>query len=187
MKRHLKRVALAAVPLAVGVLIGVAWCGSSKAPAGEAAAAEGKPDKAKPDDARPEKPRPEKAARPQADAPARKKKEVVRVGSAVGVNRETVDQYVILHKYVWPQVLERIRKSNIRNYSIYMGELDDGELYLFSYFEYVGDDFDADMEAIGNDPVTREWWKLTDPLQKRIRGTKTGAQWKTLDEVFHTD
>lgn len=114
-------------------------------------------------------------------------RKVVRVGSAVGLNRETVDEYVILHKHVWPEILKRIRDSNIRNYSIFMGELDDGNLYLFSYFEYVGDDFDADMEAIGNDPVTREWWKLTDPLQKRIKNTATGAQWKGLEEVFHTD
>ncbi len=87
----------------------------------------------------------------------------------------------------WPQVLERIRASNIRNYSIYLGELNDGELYLFSYFEYVGDDFEADMKAIGNDPVTREWWKLTDPLQNRIKNTPTGDQWKARTEVFHTD
>ena len=102
-------------------------------------------------------------------------------------NRETLDQYVILHKYVWPEVLNRIRESNIRNYSIFLGELDDGNLYLFSYFEYVGNDFDADMAAIANDPVTREWWKLTDPLQKRVKNTQTGDQWKSLEEVFHTD
>jgi L-rhamnose mutarotase len=119
--------------------------------------------------------------------PAAEQKPVKRVGSVVGVNRETLDQYVILHKYVWPEVLNRIRESGIRNYSIYLGELDDGKLYLFSYFEYVGDNFDEDMKSIGNDPVTREWWKLTDPLQNRIKNTPTGDQWKAMTEVFHTD
>jgi len=114
-------------------------------------------------------------------------KTVKRVASVVGLNRQTVEEYVILHKYVWPQVLQRIRKSNIRNYSIYMGELDDGNLYLFSYFEYVGNDFDADMQAIADDPVSQDWWKLTDPLQKRVKGTPKGDQWKTIEEVFHTD
>ncbi len=192
--KQLQRLALLSMPVLLGILIGVAWCESSRSPSDQASAAEGKPDKAKPDKAKAAKAKPAKAEKhhvvkavgDKVRAPA-KKKQPVRVGSAVGVNRETLDQYVILHKHVWPEVLDRIQKSGIRNYSIYLGELDDGELYLFSYFEYVGHDFEADMEAIANDPVTREWWKLTDPLQKRIRGTKTGAQWKTLEEVFHTD
>lgn len=117
----------------------------------------------------------------------RKTEQVQRFGRVVGLNRETKDQYVILHAHVWPEVLKQIRDSNIRNYSIFMGELDDGQLYLFSYFEYVGDDFDTDMQAMANDPVTREWWKLTDPLQKRVKDTPTGEQWKPFEKVFHTD
>jgi len=119
--------------------------------------------------------------------PAGRKPKVQRVGSVIGLNRQTTEQYVILHRHVWPEVLEQIRKSNIRNYSIYMGELDDGNVYLFSYFEYVGDDFEADMQAMAADPSTREWWKLTDPLQKRVKNTPAGDQWKTIEEVFHTD
>lgn len=189
--KQLQRLALLSAPVLLGILIGVAWCESSRSPSDQALAAEGKlhnskPAKSKADKGRPDKPRVVKALGDKVRAPA-KKKQPIRVGSAVGVNRETLDQYVILHKHVWPEVLDRIQKSGIRNYSIYLGELDDGELYLFSYFEYVGHDFEADMEAIAGDPVTREWWKLTDPLQRRIRGTKTGAQWKTLEELFHTD
>jgi L-rhamnose mutarotase len=105
----------------------------------------------------------------------------------VGLKREKVDEYVILHRHVWPEILERIRQSNIRNYSIYMGELDDDQLYLFAYMEYVGDDFEADMQAVADDPISREWWELTDPLQNRVENTPTGSQWKPLTEVFHTD
>jgi L-rhamnose mutarotase len=116
-----------------------------------------------------------------------KAKTLKRVGSVVGLNRKTVEEYVILHKYVWPQVLERLQKSNVRNYTIYLTGLDDGNLYLFSHFEYTGDDFEADMKAIADDPVTQEWWKLTDPLQKRVRDTPKGDQWKRMEEVFHMD
>jgi L-rhamnose mutarotase len=53
--------------------------------------------------------------------------------------------------------------------------------------EYVGDDLEADMQAVADDPISREWWELTDPLQRRVKNTPTGQQWKTLTEVFHTD
>jgi len=116
-----------------------------------------------------------------------KPKSIRRLGSVVGLNEETMQQYILLHAHVWPEVLERIRKANMRNYSIFAGQLDDGDYYLFSYFEYVGDDFDADMASIAADPVTRDWWKLTDPLQRRVQGTPVGDQWKSMKQVFHTD
>jgi L-rhamnose mutarotase len=123
---------------------------------------------------------------PQAARPA-ENGAVKRVGSVVGLNPETADQYLALHRQVWPEVLDRLRRSNIRNYTIYLGELDDGKLYLFSHFEYVGQDFDADMKAMADDPATQQWWKLTDPLQTRVQGTPQGQQWKTIEEVFHMD
>jgi L-rhamnose mutarotase len=103
----------------------------------------------------------------------------------IGLKPEKKDYYVKLHANTWPSVLKRIKESNIRNYSIYMAELE-GKLYLFSYFEYVGDDFEGDMERIA-DEVTTTWWTYTDPLQVRLPGTPEGQQWKPTEEVFHTD
>ncbi len=128
-----------------------------------------------------------KTAKPQAVAKGGGPKTIKRVGSVIGLNEETMKEYIILHEHVWPEILQKIRESNIRNYSIFVAQLDDGKHYLFSYFEYVGDDFDADMAAIGADPDMRDWWKLTDPLQTRIQGTPVGDQWKTMKQVFYTD
>lgn len=111
----------------------------------------------------------------------------VRYGSVIGVDRATVDRYVKLHEAVWPEVLEMIRLCNIRNYSIYLGELDDGNLYLFSYFEYHGDDFEADMARMRADPKTQEWWTHTAPLQLPQRNRKPDEHWMTMREVFHTE
>ena len=113
-------------------------------------------------------------------------RQVKRVGQVIGLRPEKKDYYCELHAETWPSILERIRKSNIRNYSIYMAELE-GKLYLFSYFEYVGDDWDADMQAIADDPETQRWWKETDPCQIRLPGTPEGQQWLKIEEVFHTD
>ncbi|MFP4054308.1 MAG: L-rhamnose mutarotase [Phycisphaerae bacterium] len=105
-----------------------------------------------------------------------------RYGSIIRVRPEKLREYKRLHANAWPGVLERIRKSNIRNYSIFYR---DG--LLFSYFEYVGDDFEADMAAIGEDPVTREWWQHTDPCQMPVESAEEGEWWAPMEEVFHTD
>jgi L-rhamnose mutarotase len=79
-------------------------------------------------------------------------------------------------------VLERISASNIVNYSIYRHD----EL-LFSYMEYAGDDFEADMEAIAADPITQDWWAVCNPLQQPLDDRAEGEWWKPIPEVFHLD
>ena len=79
-------------------------------------------------------------------------------------------------------MLERLTKSKITNYSIF---LRDG--YLFSYFEYMGDDYDADMAAMGADPATQRWWELCVPCQERLATAAEGEQWAPAVEVFHLD
>ncbi len=104
----------------------------------------------------------------------------MRVGSLIKLKPEYEERYIILHKYTFPGVLIRINKSNIRNYSIF---LRDG--ILFSYYEYMGDDYDGDMAKIGKDPVTQDWWKLTDPMQEPLETRKEGEWWASMGEIFH--
>ena len=104
-----------------------------------------------------------------------------RFGSVVRLRPEKEAEYRRLHAEVWPQVLDRITRSNIRNFTIF---LRDG--LLFSYLEYVGSDYEADMEAIAQDPRTREWWALTDLCQERVP-TSPDSQWAPMEEVFHHD
>ena len=110
-----------------------------------------------------------------------------RYGSIVGVREEKIEEYNRLHADVWPDVLDRIHRSNIRNYSIFLRKLPDGKHYLFSYFEYVGSDFAADMAAMAADPRTQEWWKITDPCQEPLPDRAEGEWWAAAAEVFHVD
>jgi len=113
-------------------------------------------------------------------------KKVMRVGAVIGLKPEMKEKYIRLHANTWPGVLAQIRRSNIRNYSIFLAELE-GKLYLFAYYEYVGDDFEADMKAMAADETTQRWWKETDPCQIRLPDTPEGQWWKRIPEVFHTD
>ena len=108
---------------------------------------------------------------------------VKRFGSIIGLNPEKEQYYRELHAGVWPGVLERLWKSHIRNYSIYVTELD-GARYLFSYFEYTGTRYEADMQAIADDPETQRWWKETDPCQIQLPTRKPGANWSEMEMVF---
>ena len=110
-----------------------------------------------------------------------------RYGSIVGLREEKIEEYNRLHADVWPDVLDQIHRSNIRNYSIFLRRLPDGKHYLFSYFEYVGSDFAADMAAMAADSRTQEWWKITDPCQEPLPDRAEGEWWAAAEEVFHVD
>ena len=112
---------------------------------------------------------------------------VERYGMVIGVKPEKIAEYKRLHAAAWPGVLKKIRECNIRNYSIYLREIEPGKFYLFSYFEYTGGDFAADMKKMAADPTTRDWWKETDPCQVPIPLKREGEFWSRMDEVFHTD
>lgn len=105
---------------------------------------------------------------------------MARYGMVIRVKPDKVEEYVQLHRAVWPEVLDCIRKSNITNYSIFLK--DD---LLFSYFEYTGEDYEADMRKMAADPVTREWWSFCKPCQQPVETRADGEWWAKMTEVFH--
>jgi L-rhamnose mutarotase len=105
---------------------------------------------------------------------------VVRHTQLVKVKPEKRDEYLELHAAVWPQVEATLRESNITNYTIF---IHDG--LLISYFEYAGADYASDLARIAADPVTQEWWTLTDPCQTPVDGAPEGALWADAREVWH--
>jgi L-rhamnose mutarotase len=111
---------------------------------------------------------------------------VQRFGSMIGLRPEKKEEYIRLHASAWPEILAILKKCHIRNYSIYLSDID-GKLYLFSYFEYTGGDIAKDAAVMKADPKTREWWTHTDPCQIRLPDTKKGDWWKGIPEVFHMD
>ena len=112
---------------------------------------------------------------------------VERYGMVIGVKPDKIEYYKKLHAAAWPGVLAKIRECNIRNYSIYLREIEKGQYLLFSYFEYTGDDFAADMAKMAADPETRRWWAETDPCQSPIPTRGAKEFWSRMEEVFHLD
>jgi len=110
---------------------------------------------------------------------------VKRYGSITGLKPEKIAAYKKLHAAAWPGVLKKITECNIHNYSIYLKEIE-GKPYLFSYFEYTGKDFDADMKKMAADTTTQRWWKETAPMQIPLPDAAAkGETWSSMEEVFH--
>ncbi len=105
-----------------------------------------------------------------------------RYGFVIGVKPEKLEEYKRLHAAVWPKVLEMISLCNIHNYTIFLKDH-----LLFGTYEYVGDDYEKDMARMAADPVTQEWWKLTDPCQQPLDTRREGEWWVEMEEVFHLD
>lgn len=105
-----------------------------------------------------------------------------RYGQIIGVKPDRIEDYERIHAETWPEVLAMIHACNIRNYTIFRHEQT-----LFAYFEYIGNDFEADMAKMAADSKTREWWAHTDPMQEPLPNRKPGEWWAKMAEVFHTD
>jgi L-rhamnose mutarotase len=111
---------------------------------------------------------------------------VKRFGMITGLRPDSVEAYKKLHAAAWPGVLKKIKACNIQSYSIYLQELD-GKYFLFSYFEYAGNDFEGDMKKMAADSITKLWWKSTDPMQLPLPVAAAERKiWTNMEEVFHT-
>lgn len=105
-----------------------------------------------------------------------------RIAQVIALKPEQIPAYEVLHQEVWPKVLATIAACHIRNYSIFRHGV-----LLFAYFEYIGDDYAADMARMAADPDTQAWWQLTEPMQQPVPESQEGEWWHRLPEVFHTE
>ena len=105
-----------------------------------------------------------------------------RHGQLIGLNKEKLEEYKSYHAEAWPEITAKIKDCRIQNYTIFHK---DG--MLFAYFEYTGDDFEADMARMAADKKTQEWWDIMKPMQEPWAGRAEGEWWAEMEEVFHLD
>lgn len=105
-----------------------------------------------------------------------------RYASVIRLCPEKLEEYKRLHADVWPGVLKVIKECGLQNYSIYYK---DG--YLFSYYEYVGNDYEADMSKMAADAETQRWWSVCKPCQDPLETRQDGEWWADMEEFFHLD
>jgi L-rhamnose mutarotase len=107
---------------------------------------------------------------------------VRRVGMVIGIKPDQISAYKKLHAASNPGVRDLLSKYHMQNFSIYIHKLNDGNYYLFGYYEYVGNDYAADMAKLDAEPRNKEWLSKTAPMQIPLPGEKA---WATMDEAYH--
>ncbi|MCG8308636.1 MAG: L-rhamnose mutarotase [Cytophagales bacterium] len=105
-----------------------------------------------------------------------------RYGQMIRLKPEGASEYIHHHKKVWPNVISMISACNIRNYSIYFRDN-----FLFAYFEYTGDNYEADMAKMAADPETQQWWDVVKTLMEPLESRSAGEFWAGMEEIFHLD
>lgn len=105
-----------------------------------------------------------------------------RYGQTIKLKPEKAAEYIQHHKAVWPGVLAKITECNIQNYSIF-----EKDNTLFAYFEYVGNNFEEDMEKMAQHKETQHWWDVVKPLMDPIENREPDEFWANMTEIFHLD
>ena len=107
---------------------------------------------------------------------------MIRKGSVIGIKPEFIEKYKKTHADVWPEVLEKISESKIKNYSIFL----QGDR-LFSFFEYYGDNFEKDMKQMKENEKFKEWEKFHECMFYPLENQDKFEGWVELEEIFRKD
>jgi L-rhamnose mutarotase len=92
------------------------------------------------------------------------------------------EEYLELHRAVWPHVEAVTRAAGLRNFTIWVH--DD---VLVGYYEYDGDDLAAAQARMDADPVMQDWWARTGACQLPFDPASSALNWIPLQEAWHQD
>jgi L-rhamnose mutarotase len=105
-----------------------------------------------------------------------------RIAMLLKIKPGKKDDYISIHKNVWPEIVQALKESHITNNSTFVNN----EL-LFMYLEYNGIDFAADWKKYGENQKVKEWFAIlkncVEPYEKPMPPTI----WSVLEETFHLD
>jgi len=105
-----------------------------------------------------------------------------RVGMVIGINPEKIEEYKKVHADENPGVRDLLTTANMENFSIFIHQFDDGNYYLFGYYEYTGDDFEKDMAELAKKERNIAWLKVCDPMQIPFEGKNS---WSEMEQVYY--
>jgi len=91
-----------------------------------------------------------------------------------------INEYIEIHKQVWPEIIEGIKSVGITNMEIYIN----GRT-LFMIIDTV-EDFDRDkaFARLATLPRQKEWEEYVAKFQEVPAGSTSGEKWKTAVKIF---
>lgn len=104
-----------------------------------------------------------------------------RVCFLLKVKKDRLEEYKERHKSVWPEMLQALRETGWRNYSLFLRE--DG--LLVGYLETP--DFHKAREGMAAREVNARWQREMAPFFEELEGRRPDEGMRPLEEVFHLD
>ena len=104
-----------------------------------------------------------------------------RVGFLLQIKKDMIDEYKKHHEAVWPEMLDALRRTGWRNYSLFLR--DDG--LLFGYFE-AEEDLQTSLAGMEKEAINQKWQAFMAPYFESIEG-RPDENFLELEEVFHLD
>lgn len=104
---------------------------------------------------------------------------VERVCFVLRVRPDRLNEYKERHAAVWPEMLDALRETGWRNYSLFLR--DDG--LLVGYLEC--EDFQAALRAMGERDVNARWQIEMAGFFESQQGERADTSLERLEEVFH--
>ncbi len=105
-----------------------------------------------------------------------------RVAFILKVKEDKIEEYKEHHKAVWPEMLDALRRTGWRNYSLFMRE--DG--LLFGYFE-TPESFEAALNGMAQEEINAKWQDFMSRYFEGLGGAHADESMLELEEVFHLD
>ena len=97
------------------------------------------------------------------------------------VRQERIEEYKSRHASVWPEMLDALRETGWRNYSLFLRP--DG--LLVGYLE--AEDFDQCVARMKEHPVNARWQAEMAPFFDSLSIGGADDNMAPLEEVFHLD
>lgn len=102
-----------------------------------------------------------------------------RVCFLLKVRKEKLEEYKARHRAVWPEMLDALRETGWKNYSLFLR--DDG--LLVGYFETP--DLRAALDGMARRDVNERWQREMAPFFENLAGRRPDEGFETLAEVFY--
>ncbi|MFC5683693.1 L-rhamnose mutarotase [Flavobacterium sp. MAHUQ-51] len=93
---------------------------------------------------------------------------------------DLIQEYKQFHQNVWPEIIESITSSGIKNLDIYSVQ---DRLFMIIEAED-SFSFEEKSKLDASNPKVQEWEELMWKFQKALPGAQPGEKWMLMDKIF---
>jgi len=104
-----------------------------------------------------------------------------RVCFQLSVRPDRLEEYKARHREVWPEMLDALRATGWRNYSLFLR----GDGLLIGYLEC--EDFEAAQLGMEETGVNTRWQSEMAPFFELPEGSRPDTGFLRLEEIFHLE